>query len=124
MFYLVLFLCSIIIMPFHAYLASQNMNSDYVQGITFDKQKDYVKALEWYKKAASQNNAWAQYRIGRLYEYGLGVPQDYIKAMEWYKKASAQNHVNAQDAIGRLYDMGQGMSIEDKEAMEWLEKND
>ena len=49
--------------------------------------QDYTKAFEWFKKAAT-TDATAQYRLGYMYEYGLGVAQDYSEAMRWYKKAS------------------------------------
>ena len=49
--------------------------------------QDYTKAFEWFKKAAT-TDAQAQYRLGYMYEYGLGVDQDYSEAMKWYKKAS------------------------------------
>lgn len=49
--------------------------------------QDYTKAFEWFKKAAT-TDATAQYRLGYMYEYGLGVSQNYSEAMKWYKKAS------------------------------------
>jgi TPR repeat protein len=38
--------------------------------------------MEWYEKAASKNNANAQYDLGILYFYGRGVHKDYNKAFE------------------------------------------
>ncbi len=34
--------------------------------------KNYQKALDWYSKAAAQDNAEAKYYLGILYEEGYG----------------------------------------------------
>ena len=49
--------------------------------------QDYVKAREWYEKAAAQGNADAQFNLGLMYANGYGVRQDYVKAREWFGKA-------------------------------------
>lgn len=50
---------------------------------------DYVKALEWYKKAADSGYAEANYKIGVMYQYGEGVKQDDVKALEYFHKGVA-----------------------------------
>ncbi len=35
---------------------------------------------------AAASDGTAIYKVGWLYDNGLGVPQDYNKAMEWYRK--------------------------------------
>ncbi|MBR6066622.1 MAG: sel1 repeat family protein [Bacteroidales bacterium] len=54
--------------------------------------QDYVKAGDWYKKAAEQGVASAQYYLGLMYDKGLGVKQDIKKAVKWYSKAAEQGH--------------------------------
>jgi len=44
--------------------------------------KDYVQAMEWYRKAAEQGYAPAEYIIGIIYSKGQGVEQDYKKAVK------------------------------------------
>ncbi|MGP5215676.1 tetratricopeptide repeat protein [Psychrobacter celer] len=73
--------------------------------------QNYTKALDWYKKAASQDLDIAQLNIGGLYENGYGVPQDYDKAFEWYQKAADQGNQQASNRIGRLVMNGK---IDDK----------
>ena len=51
--------------------------------------KDYVKAREWFEKAAATGEGYAMNNLGRLYQNGLGVPHDYAKAREWREKAAA-----------------------------------
>ena len=56
------------------------------QGVT----QDYIKAREWFEKAAAQGLAAAQYNLGLMYHAGRGVARDYAKAREWFEKAAAQ----------------------------------
>ncbi|KAJ3234941.1 hypothetical protein HDU81_001027 [Chytriomyces hyalinus] len=41
---------------------------------------DYIKAFEWYSKAAVKGYGHAQYLLGALYEFGRGIEQDYEEA--------------------------------------------
>ena len=52
--------------------------------------QDYAAAVSWYRKAAEQGNASAQYNLGVMYDNGQGVPQDYAAAVSWYRKAADQ----------------------------------
>ncbi|WP_439258321.1 tetratricopeptide repeat protein, partial [Lonepinella sp. BR2271] len=44
-------------------------------------EKDPVKAVYWYQKAAEQGNAKAQYNLALNYYDGQGVKQDYKQAV-------------------------------------------
>ncbi len=45
---------------------------------------DYATALREWRPLAEQGNAKAQYNLGFMYRYGLGVPQDDAAAWGWY----------------------------------------
>ena len=45
--------------------------------------QDYTKAVKWYRKAAEQDLAPAQYSLGFMYAMGYGLPQD-TEANETY----------------------------------------
>ena len=62
------------------------------------------EAYKWYRKAAEQGYAEAQYTIGTFYENGTWVEQDYTEAMEWYSKAMAQGNESASTAWSNLFD--------------------
>ena len=49
-----------------------------------DAPQDNAKAVGWYKKAAEQGDADAQFNLGFMYSKGLGVPQDYVQAHMWF----------------------------------------
>lgn len=67
--------------------------------------QDYFEAVRWFRKAAEQGNADAQYYLGCCFEHGKGVPQDYSEAVRWYQTAAAQGNVDAIKALQRLYNM-------------------
>ncbi|MBO7224189.1 MAG: sel1 repeat family protein, partial [Kiritimatiellae bacterium] len=58
-------------------------------------QQDYAEAVKWFRKAAEQGHAGAQYRLGICYGKGLGVPQDHEEAAKWVRKAAEQGDAGA-----------------------------
>jgi hypothetical protein len=40
--------------------------------------------------------------IGRMYEYGEGVPQDYATALHWYQLAAASRDTAAEAGVQRV----------------------
>ena len=51
--------------------------------------QDYEQAVAWYRKAADQGNAGAQFCLGLMYENGQGVAQDYVRAHMWFNLAAS-----------------------------------
>jgi TPR repeat protein len=86
------------------------------------EQKDYAEAMRWYRKAADEDNADAQNKIGALYANGWGMALDYAEAMRWFRKAADQGNAAAQNNIGFLYDKGWGVAQDYAEAMRWYQK--
>ena len=71
--------------------------------------KNYVGAIEYFRKAAGQGDAIAQYNIGLIYHHGGGeqlkyayVPQDYEQARHWYYLAAEHGHEEAKLALSEL----------------------
>ena len=81
--------------------------------------QDYKQAVEWFRKAAAQGNADAQYNLGVMYSNGQGVKQDYKKAVEWFRKAAAQGNADAQYNLGVMYSNGQGGPHDFAEVLQW-----
>jgi TPR repeat protein len=44
----------------------------------------YELSFEHFERAAEGGHARAQYKLGRMYDYGLGVQQDRKKAFDYY----------------------------------------
>ena len=82
--------------------------------------QDYAQAVAWYRKAADQGNASAQYNLGNAYGLGQGVPQDYAQAAAWYRKAAEQGHADAQFNLGAAYGIGEGVPEDYVESHKWL----
>ena len=58
--------------------------------------------MEFFKKAANQGLADAQYNLGYCYEYGYGVEKDGLNARFWYNEAARQGQVDATEALEKL----------------------
>lgn len=61
-----------------------------------------VEAVKWYRKAAEQNYAAAQYNLGVCYSNGEGVTKDYVEAYKWRLLAVGQGDENAKQAMTTL----------------------
>ncbi|MDA7658743.1 sel1 repeat family protein [Akkermansiaceae bacterium] len=85
-------------------------------------EKDAEEAVKWYRRAADQGNATAQYSLGRSYDYGEGVEKDAEEAVKWYRKAAEQGNATAQSSLGWNYDNGEGVEKDAEEAVKWYRK--
>ena len=45
----------------------------------------YKGAVKWYRFAAEQGDAFAQFKLGGMYLMGKGVPQDSEAVCKWLK---------------------------------------
>jgi TPR repeat protein len=84
--------------------------------------QDYVKAREWFAKAAAKGSASALRDLGRIYVSGQGVEQDYVKAREWFEKAAAMDDATALRDLAMLYANGLGVPQDYVKAREWYER--
>lgn len=87
----------------------------------YDK-KNYAKAIEWYRRAAEQGYAPAQFSLGVCYNYGHSVTQDFAEAAKWYRKAAEQGFAKAQNSLGFCYENGEGVTKDILEAVNWYRK--
>ena len=84
--------------------------------------KDVVQAAKWYRKAADQGNAAAQFNLGVSYHNGEGVEKDVAQAISWYSKAADQGDVKAQFNLGAIYFNGLGVPKDVVQAAKWYRK--
>jgi TPR repeat protein len=52
--------------------------------------QDYWQALKWFRSAAEQGAAVAQFNLGEMYENGQGVARDRREAIKWFKLAAEE----------------------------------
>ena len=76
--------------------------------------------MRWYRRAAEQGLADAQYNLGVTYIIGKGVPQDYAEAVYWFRQAVEQGHAAAQYSLGCMYSMGRGVLQDYIQAHKWV----
>lgn len=81
--------------------------------------QDYAEAVKWYRKAAEQGYALAQYNLGAMYGNGNGVTQDYAEAVKWLRKAAEQGYASAQFYLGVGYYKGEGVIQDNVYAHMW-----
>ena len=84
--------------------------------------KDYATAIKEYRPLAERGDPEAQYRIGRMYEFGKGYPKDQAQGIAWVRKAAAQNHTDAQQELGFIYATGDGVKQDYVQAATWFRK--
>ena len=91
---------------------------------------DIEKAVEWFNKAAGQDNPDALYQLGYIYSnenylvYDREKAYDYYsRALESYIRAEKENlNATAEYRIGRMYINGMGTEINVPEGVSWLER--
>ena len=80
---------------------------------------DYAKAMEWYKKAADQEQKASYNAIGNLYRTGQGVKQDQTEAFKWFEKGAKVKDTQAMLNLGNCYYFGMGTQKNLPEAIQW-----
>ncbi len=72
--------------------------------------------------AASAGDSGAQYRLGRAYISGFGVPLDQPTAVIWFRKSAEQGYPEGEVALANAFLTGQGVKEDDTQAFMWLDK--
>jgi TPR repeat protein len=84
---------------------------------------DYATARRITQSLADKGDPVAQWRLGRMHYYGLGVPEEWGEAVRWYRKAAEQGHANAQYDLVFMYRWGWDRIKADRfESLKWLRK--
>src|SRR6185437_13071799 len=63
---------------------------------------DAKSAFPLFTRAAQAGNAEAQYRVGRCYLEGAGVPPSRVEGARWLERAANQGYVEAQTQLAML----------------------
>lgn len=81
----------------------------------------FIKALDWYMRAAEHGRLGAMREIGYIYSEVEGFV-DYEKAIFWYEKAAELGYATAMYDLGCIYHAGKGVPIDVEKAASWYEK--
>ena len=80
---------------------------------------DYAAALREFRPLADQGHPRAQFELGNMYRFGLGVPKDKSEAIKWFRLSADAGNVYAQSILGFMYADGEGVPKNDAEAVKW-----
>ena len=86
----------------------------------------YTQALQGFLQIEPNSkklNPYVQYRIGKMFCYGLGTEQDYEKAFEWFERLAKQKNKFAQFSLANLYYYGNGVEKDLSQAFIWYQRS-
>jgi TPR repeat protein len=79
-----------------------------------------IEPVQELRRYAEQGDPNAQYKLGLVYDAGVGAQQDLAQAALWYQRAADQGHVAAQFSLGLMYSNGRGVPQDLVQAHIWL----
>ena len=86
----------------------------------------YTQALQGFLQIEPNSKKlkpYIQYRIGKMFCYGLGTEQDYQKAFEWFERSAKQKNKFAQFSLANLYYYGSGIEKDLSQAFLWYQRS-
>ena len=96
--------------------------SERYYSIDHEVERNDAEAAKWYRLAAEQGDANAQYHFGQLHAEGRGIAKNDAEAAKWYRKAAEQGHVDAQYQLGEMAAEGRSLAKNETEALKWFKK--
>jgi tetratricopeptide (TPR) repeat protein len=102
------------------YMPERPASAQVELGNTFDWFKEYAEAAKWYRLAADQGLADAQYKLGSMYDSGGRLKRDYPEAAKWYRLAANQGDGDGQLSLGIMYYWGNGVPQDYVQAYKWF----
>lgn len=83
-------------------------------------ERDQSQAVRWFRAAAEQGHAIAQFNLGSMYENGEGVEADGAEALYWYQAAGNQGSYEGCMAAAEMYEKGDsGVPLDNAYAYAW-----
>lgn len=86
----------------------------------------YTRALQGFLRIEPNSKKlkpYVQYRIGKMFCYGLGTEQDYQKAFEWFERSAKQKNKFAQFSLANLYYYCSGVEKDLSQAFLWYQRS-
>lgn len=73
---------------------------------------DYLTAFKEFLPLAEQGDVEAQFKLGYMYDFALGMPQDLEKGEYWYQKAAENGHIVAMNNLAYSWSQ-RGIKLEE-----------
>lgn len=80
------------------------------------------EAAVWYRRAAAQGDAWAQFNLASLVAQGRGVAADISGALTLLVKSARQGNAKAMNMLGRFREDGIISAPKPRSAVEWYRR--
>ena len=89
------------------------------------ERKNYATAKKLYSREADNGNPAAMYKMGLIYDQGLGEwAASKSKAFRYYRMAAEQEYPEATYKVGEYYENGMGGAAKDpKQALSWYKRS-
>lgn len=100
--------------------SAHDIKADMKDGLAAARAGNYAEARAVWIPLARHGNAEAQFRLGWLFENGLGTGKKPTNAVDWYAQAAAQGHASAQFNLGMMYTDGRGVWRNDTTAANYF----
>jgi len=121
------FKCVLVFVTF--FISASNLyagaEDDYNAGLAAQNNENYDEAAKWYRKAAEQGHAKAQYQFFRIFYDGRIASTNLEVAKKWFKRAAEQGYAEAQYQLAEMHMVGAWMfevPKDEKEAVNWYRK--
>src|SRR2546430_1701623 len=114
----------------HAMAEQGDAESQFLLGVqlaNIGELPDYLQAADWYRKAAEQGHALAQFNLGIMYGKGQGVARNKVTSMMWLGRSAKLGDAGAQYELGMrqhrrsLDEQPEAASESRIEAYKWLQ---
>ncbi len=98
-----------------------DLRANYEAGTQFELEKNYTKAIKYFKIAANLGHGPAAHNLGYTYHEGLGdIKKDFEEAFKWYSLAIENNITDSMVNLGYMYLYGDGVEINYEKAKEYF----
>ena len=101
---------------------SGNAGAEFAMGLRESSIDRFAAANSWYRRAADQGYAPAEYYLGYAYFSGHGVATNDVTANFWYRRAADQGYPLAEYGLGYDDGLGLGTAANMAAANQWFRK--
>lgn len=103
--------------------ATYALGALYFDGVENRIAKDVVYAVYWFKQAAQNGNANAQWQLTKMYTSGTHLEKNDEKAFFYTRNAAKQDNSDAQLLLAVHYKQGIATDIDLVKSLEWTKKS-
>ena len=93
--------------------------AEFYQSGDIKGRQDLKAALRYFRISAEKGNPVAAFKLGEIYENGIGIDKDSLQAFTWYMRSAARNDKDGQLKVGWCYQKGIGVQADPKVAVIW-----